>query len=133
MKILNSNGCQCESTFERGPISQKKSFHTKEVNGENLKIVSKEISLLDSSEDTEKMDINIHKRETSSKRISRYLDENNEITNYFKSSLSNMDKEILYDVTKESNGAKIEVGKYMKKINFFDESDGFLQNEQFID
>lgn len=131
--ILNSNGCQNEILFEKRPVSLKKSFHLKEENVEKKQKNRKEINLLDSSEEKEKQELNLQKRESSSKEIPKDLEENNDITNYFKASFSNIDKEILFDKAKESNGANIEVGKYMKKINFFDESDGFIKNQQFID
>ena len=62
--------------------------------------------------------------------------EDNDLTNYFKTSIRDKTKSV--NMVKYSNGAnKIneinDLGNYMKKINFFDESDGFLKEEKFID
>lgn len=63
--------------------------------------------------------------------------EENDLINYFNNSLRENIKSD--NIAKYSNGANIQnndinnLGKYMMKINFFDESDGFMKNETFID
>ena len=62
-----------------------------------------------------------------------------DLANYFKTSFHKNEKKN-DNIALGSNGGATqiithtnEVGKYAMKLNFFDESDGFLKNNQFID
>ena len=146
MKIIYSNGCKTDHNPVYKPqiFSKNKSLNFKE-DFENLEInenVENNARLLTNLNSVADFIVfkDLPKKEHSLKStLNRSLVDKEDLTNYFKSSF-HKNENINDNIATGSNGGANqminltnEVGKYMVKLNFFDESDGFLKNNQFID
>lgn len=132
---MNSNGNQRNISIDRRPISIiNRSFNlTEEYDQKNLN-KHDETNLIGSTIKLDKISIEANDKKVSGKGFLNEAEENKDITNYFKASLYKCDKDNQLFSTKYSNGAALnEIGNYMKKLNYFDESDGFMRNEEFMD
>lgn len=128
--MLNSNGNQTNISTNSRPISYiNKSFNLNEEKDNKRQIDN---TLLESNDKIDKIIVEECIKNNSGKSFSKESEEN-EITNYFKASVYNIEKNNYIESTKNSNGAICEIGKYMKKLNYFDESDGIMRNDEFID
>jgi len=132
---LNSNGNQRNVSFDRRPISIiNKSFNLTEENEKIFQKPHKENNLLESTDKLDKIRVEEFENNMPVKGFTKEPEENKDITNYFKASLYKSEKDNHIYSTKDSNGAAVnEIGNYMRKLNYFDESDGFMRNEEFID
>jgi hypothetical protein len=132
---LNSNGNQRNISFDRRPISIiNKSFNLTEENEQISQKTHIENNLLESTDKLDKIRIEECVKNMTVKGFTNEPEENKDITNYFKASLYKSEKDNHIYSTKDSNGAAVnEIGNYIKKLNYFDESDGFMKNEEFID